>query len=84
MNDFSSELSTYNFGLKALLQEGQSGPEFDGDLVYKFRKIVGKTDFSDQFKKKKKKTACILINPVMFDNFASLFNCTTVVGPLIK
>ena len=83
MNDFSSELSTYNFGLKALLQEGQSGPEFDGDLVYKFRKIVGKTDFSDQLKKKKT-TACILINPGMFDNFASLFNCITVVGPLIK
>ena len=25
--------------------------EFYGDLVYKFKKIVGKTDFSDQFRK---------------------------------
>ena len=28
-----------------------SKPEFYGDLVYKFKKIVGKADFSDQFKK---------------------------------
>ena len=33
------------------MQQGLSEPEFYGDLVYKFRKIVGKTEFSDQFKK---------------------------------
>ena len=27
--------------------------EFYGDLIYKFKKIVGRADFSDQFKKKK-------------------------------
>ena len=27
-------------------------PEFYGDLVYKFKKIRGMTDFSDQFRKK--------------------------------
>ena len=33
------------------MQEGLSGPEFYGDLVYNFREIVGKTEFSDQFEK---------------------------------
>ena len=28
-----------------------SEPEFYGDLVYKFKKIRGMTDFSDQFRK---------------------------------
>ena len=28
----------YNVGLKTLLQQGISEPEFNGDLVYKFRK----------------------------------------------
>ena len=35
--------------LRSLLQQGLSEPEFYGQLVY-FRKIVGKTEFSDQFK----------------------------------
>ena len=38
-------VSKYNVGLKTLLLQGLSGPEFYGDLVYKFRKIVGKNDF---------------------------------------
>ena len=41
----------YNTGLKTLLQQGISGPIFYGDLVYKFKGIVGKLNFSDQFKK---------------------------------
>ena len=41
----------YNIGLKALLQQGISEPIFFGDLVYKFKQIVGKPNFSDQFKK---------------------------------
>ena len=41
----------YNFGLKTLLQQGISEPIFYGDLVYKFKRIVGKPNFSDQFKK---------------------------------
>ena len=44
-------VSKYNFGLRSLLQQGLSEPEFYGDLVYKFRKTVGKTEFLDQFKK---------------------------------
>ena len=38
-------------GLKTLLQQGISEPIFYGDLVYNFKQIVGKPNFSDQFKK---------------------------------
>ena len=31
--------------------QGLSEPEFYGDLVYKFRKIIGKNDFPYHFKK---------------------------------
>ena len=41
----------YNIGLKTLLQQGISEPIFYGDLVYKFKRIVGKPNISDQFKK---------------------------------
>ena len=35
-------MSKYNVRLKTLLLEGLSEAEFYGDLVYKFRKIIGK------------------------------------------
>ena len=44
-------ISKYNVGLKALLSEGLSEPEFYGDLVYKFKKLKGINDFSFQFRK---------------------------------
>ena len=44
-------MSKYNVGLKSLLQDGLSEPEIYGDLVYKFRKILGKNDFPYHFKK---------------------------------
>ena len=44
-------MSKYNVGLKTLLLQGLSEPEFYGDLVYNFRKIVGKNDFPYHFKK---------------------------------
>ena len=44
-------VSKYNIGLKTLLLQGLSEPEFYGDLVYKFRKIIGKNDFPYHFKK---------------------------------
>ena len=40
----------YNIGLKTLLQQGISEPIFYGDLVHKFKRIVRKPNFSDQFK----------------------------------
>ena len=43
-------MSKYNVGLKTLLQ-CLSEPEFYGDLVYKFRKVICKNDFPYHFKK---------------------------------
>ena len=42
-------ISKYNVGLKKLLGEGLSEPEFYGDLVYKFKKLIGRNNFSFQF-----------------------------------
>ena len=42
-------VSKFSVGLKTLFHQGLSEPEFYGDLVYKFKKIVGRADFSDQF-----------------------------------
>ena len=44
-------ISKYNVGLKTLLSEGLSEPPFYGDLVHKFKKIIGSNDFSFQFRK---------------------------------
>ena len=38
-------VSKFSVGLKTLLHQGLSEPEFCGDLVYKFKKIVGRADF---------------------------------------
>ena len=43
-------ISKFYTGLRPLLQLDLSEPEFNGDLVYKFRETVGKIEFSDQFK----------------------------------
>ena len=40
-----------NIGLKTLLQQSISESIFYGDLAYKFKRIVGKPNLSDQFKK---------------------------------
>ena len=44
-------LSKYNVELKTLLLQGLSEPELYGDLVYMFRKVIGKNDFPYHFKK---------------------------------
>ena len=44
-------MSKYNVGLKTLLLQGLSEPEFYGDLVYKSRKIIGKKIVPYHFKK---------------------------------
>ena len=84
-------VSKFNVGLKTLLNQGLSEPEFYGDLVYKFKKIEGRADFSDQFRKiivryKRigyninimRQSACLVFNPVTVNKFASLYNCTPV------
>ena len=44
-------ISKFNVRLKTLLREGLSEPEFYGDLVYKFKKLTGRNDFSFQLRK---------------------------------
>ena len=44
-------ISKFNVGLKTLLSDGLSEPEFYGDLVYKFKKLIGRNIFSFQFRK---------------------------------
>ena len=81
----------YNIGLKTLLQHGMSEPIFYGDLVYKFKRIVGKSNFSDQFKNIIKRyikvgynldvmrqSACLVLNPITVYSYGFLFNCTAV------
>ena len=66
-------------------------PEFYGDIVYKVKMIMDRTDFSDHFRKiiirhkhigydlnVMRQSACLVINPITVDNFAALFNCTPV------
>ena len=87
INHWKSEL----FGYKSHLHQGLSEPEFYGDLEYKFKTFMGRTAFSDQFRKiitRQKRigydlnvmqqSACLVINPIMVDNFAVLFNITPV------
>ena len=84
-------VSKVNTVLKSLLKQGLSEPEFYSNLVYKFKKIVGRNDFSDQFRKiiirykrigynmnVMRQTACLVVNPVMVNNFADIFKCTPV------
>ena len=79
-------ISKYNVGLKMLLSEGLSEPEFYGDLVYKFKKLIGNNDFSFQFRKiitrynlnVMRQSACLVFNPITVDNYAAFFNCTPV------
>ena len=81
--------SKFDVGLKSLLQQGLSEPEFYDDLVYKLRKIYACNDFSTQFRKiilqyKQigyninviRQTVCMVVNPITVNNFASLFNCS--------
>ena len=73
-----------------LLQQGISETEFYCDLVDRIRKIVGKSSFSEQFRKLinrykrigynpyfMRQTACLVINPTSVDNYALLLNYTT-------
>ena len=81
----------YNIGLKTLLQQGISEPTFCVDSVNKFKRIVGKSNFSDQFKKIVKhyirvgcnldimrQSACLVLNTITVYSHGFLFNCTTV------
>ena len=88
----SASIEKYSVSLKTLLQQGISESEFYGDLVYRFKKIVGISNFSEQFRKLINRykrigysldimllTACLVVNPINVDGYTSLFNCTTAV-----
>ena len=77
-------LEKYSVSLETLLQQGISEPEFYGDLVYRFRKIVDKSNFSEQFRKLinrykrigysldiMRQIACLVVNPIIVDGYAS-------------
>ena len=82
-------ISKFHVGIKSLLRQSLSEPEFYGDLVYKLKKNVGTYNFSAQFIKiishyKKigfhinvlQQTACLVVNPITVGNFALIFNWT--------
>ena len=82
-------ISKFQVGLKSLLRQRLSEPDFYGELMYKLKKIVGSINFSAQFIKiishyKKigynvlQQTACLVVNPITVGKFAFLFNCTPV------
>ena len=75
--------------LKTLLQQGISELIFYCDLVYKFKRVVGKSNFSDQFKKIVKRyirvgynldimrqSTCLVLNQITVYSYGFLFNCT--------
>ena len=77
-------VSNFSVGLKSLVLKGLSEPEFYGDLVYKFKNDMGRTDFSDQFRKiiirhkrisydlnVTRQSACLVIYPITVDNFVA-------------
>ena len=83
----SALLEKYSVSLKTLLQQGISEPKFYGDLGYRFRKFVGKSNFSEQFRKlinryKRigysldiiRQAACLVVNPIIVDGYASLLH----------
>ena len=80
--------------MRKLLQQGISEPEFYGDLVYRIRKHVGKSNFSEPFRKLinrykrigynpyiMRQTACLVMNPIMVDDYASLLIARRWFGP---
>ena len=79
--------------LKTLLQQGISQSEFFGDLVYKFKRIVGNPSFNDRFKKVTKRYEngynmdimrpsailyCLVVYVIPVYSYVFLFNCTRV------
>ena len=74
------------------MQQGIHNPEFYGDFLYKFNKIIGNPNFYNLFKRivnrfKRagytldiiQQTACLVFNQIMVEGYAALFSCTAVV-----
>ena len=82
-------VSKFNTEIKSLLKQGVSESELVN--MFKFKKIVGRNDLSNQFRKiifrykrieytmnVMRHTACLVVNPITVNPFADLFNCTPV------
>ena len=88
-------MGKYNVNLQKLLKQCILEPEFYGVLLYRIRKIVGKSNSSKQFRKlinryknriepryyatDCRQTACLVVNPVKVDSYALLFNVTAAI-----
>ena len=79
-------ISKFNVGLKTFYLRAFWNQNF---LVYKFKKLLGRNDFSFQFRIQNtrcrrigynlnvmRQSACLICNPIMVDNYAAFFNCT--------
>ena len=77
-------ISKFQVGLKSLLRQGLSEPDFYGDLVYRLKKIVGSNNFSAQFIKiishsgkigynisVLRQTECLVVGPVAVGSLLS-------------
>ena len=78
----------YRVAIKITFTSRPIGTRILWYLVYKFKKIRGMTDFSDQFRKIKmrykrigynlnvmRQSACLAFNPITVDGYAALFKC---------
>ena len=73
------------------MKQGICNPEFYGDLVYKFKKIIGNPNFSNSetYSKSFQESRVLFrhyaadclpsFNPIMVEGYAALFSCTAVV-----
>ena len=81
----------YTIGLKLFCNKAYQNLYFYVDLVYEFKRIVGKPNLSDQFKNIIKRyikagysldvmrqSACLVLKPITVYSYGFLFNCTTV------
>ena len=84
-------LAEHHFEILKLFCNNAYQNLYNGNLVIKFKRIVGKSNFSDQFKKIVKRyirvgynldimrqSACLVFNPIRVYSYGFLFNCTTV------
>ena len=74
------------------MQQDICNPEFDGDSVHKYKKIIGNPNLSNPFKHIVNRfkragysldimrhTAGLVFNPIMVEGYATLFSCTALV-----
>ena len=85
-------IEKYHVSQKKLMQQGICNPDFYGDLVYKFKKIIGNPNFSNLLKRIVNRfkragysldimpqTACLVFDPIMVEGYAALLSCVAVV-----